>query len=66
MQVECTPAKLVLAKTAGSCVHAFHSASTWKGKECKISGGAGKSASSQFGGKNFQIPLKEFAISYQP
>ena len=56
----------MLAKTAGSCVHAYHSASTWKGKECKISGTAGKSVSSEFGGKAFQIPLKEFAISYEP
>ena len=47
-------------------MHAFHSASTWKGKECKISGTAGHPKLSQFGGKNFTIPLKEFSINYEP
>ena len=36
--VVCDPAKLVLAKAPGSCTHAYHSASAWKGKEVSLLG----------------------------
>eukprot|EP00887_Chlorella_sp_A99_P007038 scaffold2.g7038.t1 len=65
--VICDPAKLVLQKTPGSCVHAYHSAATWKGKECAIKGHAGFTKANVHGGSEYHIPLHDLHLGdYTP
>jgi hypothetical protein len=58
-QVICDPAKLVLVNLPGSCTHKYWTASTWKGKECKISGQIGFSQVKTIGGEEFTLDLKD-------
>ena len=64
-QVVCDPAKLVLTKAPGSCVHKYKTASVWEGKSCKISGGAGFSDEVVIGGGQRVIPLTQIDFSYE-
>ena len=64
-QILCDPAKLVLTKTPVSCTHKYKSASSWTGKECKITGGAGFSDEKVIGGGERSVPLIEFSVDYQ-
>lgn len=65
-QIVCDPAKLVLTKSPGSCVHKYKSASSWVGKECKHSGGIGFSDEMTIGGGEKTIPLIDIDIGYSP
>lgn len=58
-QVICDPAKLVLVQLPGSCTHKYWTASTWKGKECKISGQIGFGQLKTIGGEKFTLDLKD-------
>eukprot|EP00887_Chlorella_sp_A99_P007046 scaffold2.g7046.t1 len=60
--VICDPAKLVLQKTPGSCVHAYHSAAIWKGKECAIKGVCGFAKANVHGGSEYHIPLQDLHL----
>lgn len=63
-QILCDPAKLVLTKSPGACTHKYKSASSWVGKECKFSGGAGFSDELTIGGDARSIPLVDFDVNY--
>lgn len=56
--IDCTPAKLVLKKTPGSCTFKHHTAFSWKGKECKLSKTFGKSDTDTKGGDEYQVHLQ--------
>lgn len=56
--IDCTPAKLVLKKTPGSCTFKHHTAFSWKGKECKLSKTFGKSDTETKGGDDYQVYLQ--------
>ena len=51
----CDPAKLVLVKTPGVCIHKYHKAFSYKGKECKITASLGVSKEAIIGGGEFSI-----------
>ncbi|KAL4442718.1 hypothetical protein ABPG77_006712 [Micractinium sp. CCAP 211/92] len=65
-QIVCSPAKLVLTKTPGSCTHKYHSASTWVGKVCKVGGTCGMNNSAIAGGGAHVVPLTQIDIGYTP
>ncbi|KAL4424745.1 hypothetical protein ABPG77_000088 [Micractinium sp. CCAP 211/92] len=56
-QVVCSPAKLVLTKTPGSCTHKYDAPLSWVGKVCKLSGSVGLNDSAITGGGQKVIPL---------
>ena len=59
LQVACQPARLVLRKSPGACVHAHQSASAWVGQECKHTGAAGFADRKLVGGGKRVVPLEK-------
>lgn len=58
-ELVCEPAKLVLTKLPLTCNLKYYSASTWKGKECKLSKEIGFTKSVTVGAKEYRVVLKE-------
>ena len=61
-QVVCDPAKIVLTKAPGGCTHKYATASSWKGKECKIAGTVGFTQEVSYGGNAYEIPLTTLSL----
>ncbi|KAL4422573.1 hypothetical protein ABPG75_008770 [Micractinium tetrahymenae] len=65
-QAVCTPAKLVLIKTPGSCTHKYDAPLSWVGKACKLTGSVGHNDSYLVGGGKKAVPLPRLDPSFDP
>jgi hypothetical protein len=54
-KLACTPAKLVMIKSPGSCTLKYYAAFEWVGKECNINGTSGATTSVTLGGRTFAL-----------